>query len=129
LGIQDPKNQASLLDILIQGIEMTHFTNADEREIFDAIQLLKSDEREWSSELEAIRRNLARLLERIMQVEWHYLEPEIGDLALNLIRQTERCNDARGNETRNEEIILQSEDYLTVTGQQRPIHTCRCSGK
>jgi regulator of replication initiation timing len=108
---------------------MTHFTNADEREIFDAIQLLKSDEREWSSELEAIRRNLARLLERIMQVEWHYLEPEIGDLALNLIRETERGNDARGNETRNEEIILQSEDYLRVTGQQRPIHTCRCSGK
>ena len=117
------------MDILIQGVTMTHFNNADEREIFDAIQLLKSDEREWSSELEAIRRNLARLLERIMQVEWHYLEPEIGDLALNLIRETERGNDARGNETRNEEIILQSKDYLRVTGQQRPIHTCRCSGK
>jgi regulator of replication initiation timing len=129
LGVQDAKNQASLLDILIQGVTMTHFTNADEREIFDAIQLLKSDEREWSSELEAIRRNLARLLERIMQVEWHYLEPEIGDLALNLIRETERGNDARGNETRNEEIIMQSKDYLRVTGQQRPIHTCKCAGK
>jgi regulator of replication initiation timing len=113
----------------VEGIEMTHFNNADEREIFDAIQLLKSDEREWSSELEAIRRNLARLLERIMQVEWHYLEPEIGDLALNLIRETERGNDARGNETRSEEIIMQSENYLRVAGQQRPIHTCRCSGK
>jgi regulator of replication initiation timing len=108
---------------------MTHFNNADEREIFDAIQLLKSDEREWSSELEAIRRNLARLMERIMQVEWHYLEPEIGDLALNLIRETERGNDARGNATTSEEIILQSENYLRVTGQQRPIHTCRCAGK
>jgi regulator of replication initiation timing len=129
LGIQDAKDQASLLDILIQGVAMTHFTNSDEREIFDAIQLLKSDEREWSSELEAIRRNLARLLERIMQVEWHYLEPEIGDLALNLIRETERGNDARGNETRSEKIIMQSENYLRVTGQQRPIHTCRCSGK
>jgi regulator of replication initiation timing len=108
---------------------MTHFTNADEREIFDAIQLLKSDEREWSSELEAIRRNLARLMERIMQVEWHYLEPEIGDLALNLIRETERENNARGTNTTGEEIILQSENYLRVAGQQRPIHTCRCAGK
>jgi regulator of replication initiation timing len=108
---------------------MTHFTNADEREIFEAINLLKDDQREWSSDLEAIRRNLARLLERIMQVEWHYLEPEIGDLALNLIRETERGNDARGNETRSKEIIMQSENYLRVAGQQRPIHTCRCSGK
>ena len=108
---------------------MTHFTNADEREIFDAIQLLKSDEREWSSELEAIRRNLARLLERIMQVEWHYLEPEIGDLALNLIRQTERGNDARGNATTSEEIILQSENYLGVIGKQGSGNPCRCAGK
>ena len=108
---------------------MTHFANADEREIFEAINLLKDENLVWSNDLEAIRRNLARLLERIMQVEWHYLEPEIGDLALNLIRENERGNDARGNETRNEKIILQSENYLRVTGQQRPIHTCRCSGK
>jgi regulator of replication initiation timing len=129
LGIQDTQDQASLLDIPLQGVTMTHFTNADEREIFDAILLLKDDEREWSTELEAIRGNLARLMERIMQVEWHYLEPEIGDLALNLIRETERGNDARGNETRSEKIIMQSENYLRVTGQQRPIHTCRCTGK
>jgi regulator of replication initiation timing len=113
----------------MEGIKMTHFTNADEREIFDAIQLLKSDEREWSSELEAIRRNLARLLERIMQVEWHYLEPEIGDLALNLIRETERGNDARGNGTTSEEIILQSENYLGVIGKQGSGNPCRCAGK
>jgi regulator of replication initiation timing len=108
---------------------MTHFNNLDEREIFDAILLLKDDEREWSTELEAIRRNLARLLERIMQVEWHYLEPEIGDLALNLLRETERGNDARRTNTTGEEIILQSENYLRVARQQRPIHTCRCAGK
>ena len=108
---------------------MTHFDNADSREIFAAINLLKDENLVWSSDLEAIRRNLARLLERVMQVEWHYLEPEIGDLALNLIRENERGNDARGNETRNEKIILQSENYLRVTGQQRPIHTCRCAGK
>jgi regulator of replication initiation timing len=108
---------------------MTHFNNLDEREIFDAILLLKDDEREWSSELEAIRRNLARLLERIMQVEWHYLEPEIGDLALNLLKEIERETNARRTNTTSEEIILQSENYLAVTGQQGPIHTCRCSGK
>jgi len=106
---------------------MTHFTNADEREIFDAILLLKDDEREWSSELEAIRRNLARLLERIMQVEWHYLEPEIGDLALNLLREaTERGNDARRNGTTSEEIILQSKNNLGNSGHQGSSHTCSC---
>jgi regulator of replication initiation timing len=106
---------------------MTHFTNADEREIFDAILLLKDDEREWSSELEAIRRNLARLLERIMQVEWHYLEPEIGDLALNLLREaTERGNDARRTNTTGEEIILQSKNDTGNSGHEGSSHTCSC---
>jgi regulator of replication initiation timing len=106
--------------------EMTHFTNADEREIFDAILLLKDDEREWSSELEAIRRNLARLMERIMQVEWHYLEPEIGDLALNLIRETEGGNDARRTNTTGQEIILQSKNNLGNSGHEGSSHTCSC---
>jgi cell division septal protein FtsQ len=113
------------LDIPLQGVEMTHFTNADEKEIFDAILLLKDDEREWSKELEAIRRNLARLLERIMQVEWHYLEPEIGDLALNLLR-TERETNARGNGTTSEEIILQSKNSFGDSGHEGSSHTCSC---
>jgi regulator of replication initiation timing len=108
---------------------MTHFTNADEREIFDAILLLKDENLVWSSDLEAIRRNLARLMERIMQVEWHYLEPEIGDLALNLIRETERGSDARRNGTSNQEIILQSEKYLGVIGHKGSGNTCKCTGK
>jgi regulator of replication initiation timing len=106
---------------------MTHFTNADEREIFDAIQLLKDDNLDWSSDLEAIRRNLARLMERIMQVEWHYLEPEIGDLALNLIRETERGSDARGNGTTSEEIILQSKDNFRESGCQGSSNPCQCN--
>lgn len=106
---------------------MTHFTNADEKEIFDAILLLKDENLVWSSDLEAIRRNLARLMERIMQVEWHYLEPEIGDLALNLIRETERGSDARGNGTTSQEIILQSKDNLGVTGCQGSGHLCKCN--
>jgi regulator of replication initiation timing len=105
---------------------MTHFSNADEREIFDAILLLKDENLVWSSDLEAIRRNLARLLERIMQVEWHYLEPEIGDLALNLIRETERENNARGNGTTSEEIILQSKNNLGNSGHEGSSHTCSC---
>ena len=107
--------------------EMTHFTNADEREIFDAILLLKDENLVWSSDLEAIRRNLARLMERIMQVEWHYLEPEIGDLALNLIRETERGNDVRRNGTTSEEIILQSKDNLRKSGCQGSGHSCQCN--
>jgi hypothetical protein len=106
---------------------MTHFANLDEREIFEAILLLKDDNLVWSSDLEAIRRNLARLLERIMQVEWHYLEPEIGDLALNLIRETERGTDARRNGTTSEEIILQSEDYLRVVGCKGSRNPCQCN--
>ena len=114
------------MDIPLQGVTMTHFANLDEREIFEAILLLKDDNLVWSSDLEAIRRNLARLLERIMQVEWHYLEPEIGDLALNLIRETERGSDARRNGTTTEEIILQSKDSIRVIGQQGSGHSCQC---
>ncbi len=105
---------------------MTHFTNADEREIFDAILLLKDENLVWSSDLEAIRRNLARLLERIMQVEWHYLEPEIGDLALNLIRETEREPNARRTDTTGQEIILQSKNNLGNSGHKGSSHSCSC---
>jgi len=105
---------------------MTHFTNADEREIFDAILLLKDENLVWSSDLEAIRRNLARLMERIMQVEWHYLEPEIGDLALNLIRETEREPNARRTNTTGEEIILQSKNDTGNSGHQGSSHSCSC---
>jgi regulator of replication initiation timing len=94
--------------------KMTHFTNADEREIFEAINLLKDENLVWSKDLQAIRRNLALLLEKIMQVEWHYLEPEIGDLALNLIRETERGSNARGNDTTSKEDNLQGKNNLGV---------------
>jgi regulator of replication initiation timing len=126
LGLQDTEDEERILDIPIQGVTMTHFNNLDEREIFDAILLLKDENLVWSSDLEAIRRNLARLLERIMQVEWHYLEPEIGDLALNLIRETERGNDARRTNTTGQEIILQSKNNLGNSGHEGSSHTCSC---
>jgi regulator of replication initiation timing len=126
LGLQEDATKELGCSLLYQGHQMTHFDNADEREIFDAILLLKDDEREWSSELEAIRRNLARLLERVMQVEWHYLEPEIGDLALNLIREIERENNARRNDTDTEESTLQGKVSLGIVGQQGSSNTCQC---
>jgi hypothetical protein len=106
---------------------MTHFDNADEREIFQAINLLKDENLVWSNDLEVIRRNLALLLERIMQVEWHYLEPEIGDLALNLIRETERENHARRNDTDTEESTLQGKVSLGIVGCKGSGNTCQCS--
>jgi hypothetical protein len=83
---------------------MTNFNNADEREIFDAILLLKDENLVWSSDLEAIRRN-----------------------PLNLIRETERGSNARGTGTTTEEIILQSKDYLRKSGCQGSGHPCQCN--
>jgi hypothetical protein len=51
-----------------------------------AIELLKDDNLVWSSDFEAIRKNLARLMEKAWELEYHSLEPEIGDIALNLVR-------------------------------------------
>lgn len=116
-----------MAQFLVEAGKMTHFSNADEKEIFDAILLLKDENLVWSSDLEAIRRNLARLMERIMQVEWHYLEPEIGDLALNLIRETERETNARRNGTTSEEIILQSKNNLGIVRHQGPSSSCCCN--
>jgi hypothetical protein len=127
LGLQDPEIEKRLLHISLQGVQMTHFNNLDEREIFEAINLLKDDNLVWSNDLEAIRRNLAGLLERAMQVEWHYLEPEIGDLALNLIREVERETNARGYGTTSEEIILQSKDSLGESGCKGSSHPCQCN--
>ena len=54
-----------------------------------AITLLEDKNLVWSSDFEVIRKNLARLLAKALEDEYHYLEPEIGDLALNLIRERE----------------------------------------
>lgn len=58
-------------------------------EIFEAIALLKDKNLVWSSDFEAIRPQLTDLLARSLDYEFGELEPEIGDLALKLIR-TER---------------------------------------
>lgn len=57
-------------------------------EFSKALALLKDDNLVWSSDFEAIRKNLALLMEKAWELEYAVMEPEIGDLALNLIRGT-----------------------------------------
>lgn len=66
-------------------------------DISQAVNLLKDDNLVWSGDLEAIRKNLALLLAKTNTIEYAELEPEIGDIALNLIR--ERGTNVRGSTT------------------------------
>ena len=47
-------------------------------EFSKALNLLKDDNLVWSSDFELIRKNLARLMEKAWELEYHSLEPEIG---------------------------------------------------
>jgi len=53
-----------------------------------ALDLLNDDNLVWSEDFEAIRKNLALLMAKAWEMEYSCLEPEIGDLALNLVRGT-----------------------------------------
>jgi hypothetical protein len=55
-------------------------------ELAQAVELLEDENLVWSSDFESIRKNLAGLLAKAQLIEYSLLEPEIGDLALNLIR-------------------------------------------
>ena len=55
-------------------------------EFSKALDLLNDDNLVWSKDFEAIRKNLARLMAKAWELEYAVLEPEIGDLALNLVR-------------------------------------------
>ena len=105
---------------------MTEWNTAPERDIFEAIALLKDENLVWSSDMECIRGNLAGLLQRIMQVEWHFVEPEIGDLALNLIRDRERQSNVGESTATAEAITMQDAGHPAVTGEERPRHSCCC---
>lgn len=52
----------------------------------EAIALLNDDNLVWSEDFEAIRKNLALLMAKVWEMEYAGLEPEIGDIALNLVR-------------------------------------------
>lgn len=60
-----------------------------DKDIQAAISLLKDDNLVWSADFEQVRKNLAGLLVKATQVEYHHLEPEITELALHLIRERE----------------------------------------
>jgi hypothetical protein len=55
-------------------------------EFSNALQLLNDDNLVWSDDFESIRKNLALLMAKAWEMEYAGLEPEIGDLALNLVR-------------------------------------------
>ena len=60
-----------------------------------ALELLNDDHLVWSDDFETIRKNLALLMAKAWEMEYAGLEPELGDLALNLVRG----QNARGLET------------------------------
>jgi len=51
-----------------------------------ALALLDDKNLVWSEDFESIRKNLARLMAKAWEMEYHSLEPELGDIALNLVR-------------------------------------------
>jgi hypothetical protein len=54
----------------------------------EALTLLNDQNLVWSEDFESIRKNLALLMAKAWEMEYAGLEPELGDLALNLIRGT-----------------------------------------
>ena len=52
----------------------------------DALKLLNDPNLVWSEDFESIRKNLALLMAKAWEMEYAGLEPELGDLALNLTR-------------------------------------------
>jgi hypothetical protein len=74
-----------------------------DNEISQAILLLKDENLVWSSDFERIRKPLAGILERALQVEYHYLEPDIGDLAILLTKEGEKIvRELRTTETKED---------------------------
>ncbi len=51
-----------------------------------ALRLLDDKNLVWSEDFESIRKNLALLMAKAWEMEYAGLEPELGDLALNLVR-------------------------------------------
>jgi hypothetical protein len=60
-----------------------------------ALELLNDEHLVWSDDFETIRKNLALLMAKAWEMEYAGLEPELGDLALNLVRG----QNARGLDT------------------------------
>lgn len=54
----------------------------------EALKLLNDSNLVWSEDFESIRKNLALLMAKAWEMEYAGLEPEIGNLARNLVRGT-----------------------------------------
>jgi len=52
----------------------------------EALRLLDDKNLVWSDDFESIRKNLALLMAKAWEMEYAGLEPELGDLALNIVR-------------------------------------------
>lgn len=52
----------------------------------DALKLLNDSNLVWSEDSESIRKNVALLMAKAWEMEYAGLEPELGNLALNLVR-------------------------------------------
>ena len=52
----------------------------------EALKLLNDQNLVWSEDFESIRKNLALLMAKAWEMEYAGLEPELGNLALNLVR-------------------------------------------
>jgi hypothetical protein len=52
----------------------------------EALRLLDDKNLVWSEDFESIRKNLALLMAKAWEMEYAGLEPELGDLALNIVR-------------------------------------------
>lgn len=55
-------------------------------DVREAVELLKDENLVWSNDFESIRKNLGLLMAKALEMEYAGLEPELGDLALNLTR-------------------------------------------
>ena len=53
-----------------------------------ALELLNDDNLIWSDDFDGIRKDVASLMAKAWEMEYSCLEPEIGDIALNLVRGT-----------------------------------------
>ena len=51
-----------------------------------ALELLNDDNLIWSDDFDGIRKDVASLMAKAWEMEYHSLEPEIGNLASNLVR-------------------------------------------
>ena len=52
----------------------------------DALKLLNDPNLVWSEDFEGVRKNLSALMAKAWEMEYAGLEPELGNLALNLVR-------------------------------------------